>query len=97
MTAKDFMEQAGRDLGKYYTPDAALAVAVSDPVAANPPLPGAETVADILRDMRADERELWSGRPPRMGCFAVALMLGAFADRLEVAIGEAPPPKGGAR
>lgn len=92
MNAKDFMKQAGKDLGKYYTPDAALAVAVADPVTAAPPMArGGESVADILRDMRAKEREIWALKPPRMGNYAIALMLDAFIDRLEVAIGEAPP------
>ncbi len=94
MSAKDFLEQAGKDLGTYYTPDAALAVAVADPVTTAPPMfPGGESVADILRDMRAKERELWALKPPRMGNYAIALMLDAFIGRLEVAIGEAPPPR----
>ena len=50
-------------------------------------------LADILRDMRVRERELWAGKPPRMGNGAIALMLDGFISRLEVSTGEAPPPK----
>ncbi len=48
----------------------------------------------IIGDMRAKEKQLWSGNPPRMGCCAVALMLDGYASRLEVAIGDMPKPKG---
>jgi hypothetical protein len=69
-------------------------VAAVDPVTTAPPMArGGESVADILRDMRAKERELWALKPPRMGNYAIALMLDAFIGRLEVAIGEAPPPR----
>ncbi len=56
-----------------------------------------EAVRRVVAKMRAKERELWEGKPPRMGCAAVALMLDGLATDLAVAIGDCPPPKGRAK
>ena len=44
-------------------------------------------LAKIARDMRGLERELWRGK--KMGEFAMALSLGAYADRIDGALGVA--------
>lgn len=56
-----------------------------------------EAIRSVVERMRAKERQLWEGKPPRMGCAAVALMLDGFATDLAVAIGDYPPPKGRAK
>ena len=48
-------------------------------------------LAKIARDMRGLERELWRGK--KMGEFAMALSLGAYADRIDAALGLAPGPR----
>ncbi len=48
-------------------------------------------LAKIARDMRGLERELWRGK--KMGEFAMALSLGAYADRIDEALGLQPRPK----
>ena len=48
-------------------------------------------LAKIARDMRGLERELWRGK--KMGEFAMALSLDAYADRIEQALGVQPRPR----
>lgn len=51
-----------------------------------------DAVRGVVADMRATERALWGGAPPRLGCCAAALMLDGWVSRLDEAVGDAPPP-----
>ncbi len=53
-----------------------------------------DEIRKIIAHMRALEKMLWAGGRVRLGSFAVARVLNAYASRLEIAIGNMPKSKG---
>ncbi len=56
-----------------------------------------DEIKSVLERMKQKEDTFWTCNQPRIGTFAVALLLDGYRTDIAIAIGEYPRPKGGVK